>query len=81
MLQEEFVTCPSKLNPADILAIKDNDPGIVWTPQAGKLSLLVCIDPLDPGTCKRSDRFGVEIESKGIVVRIQPVVEVIVIGG
>ena len=26
-----------------------------------KLSLLVCTDPLDPGTRKRSDRFDVEI--------------------
>lgn len=70
LLLKEFVTYESNLNPADFLTIKDNAPGIPWTLQAGKLSLLVCIDPLDPGTCKRSDRFGVEIKSKGIDVRI-----------
>jgi hypothetical protein len=80
LLQKEFVTYVSKLNPANFLTIKDNDPGIPWTLQAGELSLLVRIDPLDPGTCKRSDRFGVEIKSKGIVIRIRRSV-IIVIGG
>jgi hypothetical protein len=69
LLQEEFVTSPSKLHPTDFLTIESYDPGIVRTSQGGKLGLLVCIGPLYPGTCKRSDRFDVEFKSKGIVVR------------
>jgi hypothetical protein len=71
LLQEDFGLCYSELHPADVLTIEDDDPGIVRTSQAGKLSLLICLDPVDPGTCKRSDRFDVEIKSKGVVVRIR----------
>jgi hypothetical protein len=69
LLQKEFITCLSKLDPADFLAIESYDPGVVLTPQAGELSLLVCIGPLYPGTSKRSDRFDIEFKSKGIVIR------------
>ncbi len=71
LLQEGFVACLAKLDPADLLTIERNDPGVVWTPQARKLSLLICLDPVNPGTCKRSDRFDVEIKSKGVVVRMR----------
>ena len=71
LLQEDFGLCRSELHPADVLTIEDDDPGIVRTPQAGELSLLICLVPVDPGTCKRSDRFDVETKSKGVVVRMR----------
>jgi hypothetical protein len=69
LLQEDFVLCLSELDPADLLTIEDYDPGIVGTLQAGELSLLVCIDPLNPGTCQRSDRLDVKLESKRVVIQ------------
>src|SRR5829696_6834481 len=70
LLQKEFVTHLAELHPTDIfLTTKNDDPCIGWTPQVGKLSLLVCIDPLPPGTCQRSDRLDVKLESKRVVIQ------------
>jgi hypothetical protein len=71
LLKEDFGPCRSELHPADLLAIEDYDPGVVSTPQVGELSLLICLDPLYPGTGKRFDRFHIEIKSKGVVVRVR----------
>ena len=70
LLQEDFVTGFSKLHPADILsAIKGDDPGIVQSPEAGKLSFLLLVNPVYPGNCEGFDGFEIKVERKGVVIR------------
>jgi hypothetical protein len=65
--QEQFAPGPPKLDPADILPFKRDDPRVARTLQAGKLSLLVRIDPVYPGGYEGSESFDVEVKGEGVV--------------
>jgi hypothetical protein len=59
LLQEDFITCPSKLDPADIFPFESDDLRIIQTPQVGKLSFLLLINPVYPSSGQEFDRLGI----------------------
>jgi hypothetical protein len=67
LLQKEFVPGLSKLDPANILAFERDDPRIASTPEARKLSVLLLINPVHPGSYEGSGSSEVEIVDKGKV--------------
>jgi hypothetical protein len=68
LFRKIVVTCPSKLNLANVFAIKGDDPCAFWTPDACKLGLLIPTDPLALGPCERFDHFDVTTASEGVIV-------------
>src|SRR5687767_2772155 len=69
LLQKEFITCLSKLDPADIFAFESNDLRIIRTPQVGKLRFLLVIHPSNPSSGQGFDRLDVKLESKRVVIQ------------
>lgn len=71
LLQHGFVSGSPKLNPANILLVYESDDTVMFlTPQVGKMTLLVCCDPVRPDDCKGSDHFFAKVENQRVVGRM-----------
>jgi hypothetical protein len=56
LLQKDLLSRLPDLYPANILfTVKNDDPGVIWTPEASKTRLLFLIVPGHPGRCVMFD--------------------------